>query len=112
MQTHTHTDVRPDELSLVTDGTRILDASWTVSTASENGGWDNEVRTAGNISSPATRDEAIRLLMLCRYPRPDRECAILRRPEGDPERDEHEAYFGKVEAFVDSLCLPDTNAAE
>ena len=105
MQMNTHTEARPDELSVVIIDGKIVDAAWTVSTANEDGGFNNEVSNAGNVSIPANREEVIRLLMKCRYPRPDRECAIIRRPADDAERIEHEEFFAKVEAYADSLGL-------
>lgn len=105
MQSRTHTEARPDELSVVVIGGRIVHAAWTVSTANKDGGWDNDVSDVGNVSIPANRDEATRLLMKCRYPRPDKECVIMRKDAADPERVEHEEYYAKVAEYVASLGL-------
>lgn len=105
MHIHTHTETRPDELSVVVIDGKIVDAAWTVSTANKDGGWDNEVSNVGNISIPASSDEATRLLMKCRYPRPDKECVIMRKPTDDPERVEHEAFYELVSEYVAKLGL-------
>ena len=105
MHIHTHTETRPDELSVVVIDGRIVDAAWTVSSTSKDGGWDNEVFNVGNVSIPASYDEATRLLMKCRYPRPDKECVIMRKPTDDPERVEHEAFYERVSEYVATLGL-------
>ena len=105
MHIHTHTETRPDELSVVVIDGRIVDAAWTVSSTSKDGGWDNEVSNVGNMSIPASYDEATRLLMKCRYPRPDKECVIMRKPTDDPERVEHEAFYELVSEYVAKLGL-------
>ena len=105
MHIHTHTETRPDELSVVVIDGKIVDAAWTVSTANKDGGWVNEVSNVGNISIPASSDEATRLLMKCRYPRPDKECVIMRKPTDDQERVEHEAFYELVSEYVAKLGL-------
>ena len=105
MQMHTHTETRPDELSVVIIGGKIVDAAWTVSSANKDGGWDNVVSNVGNVSIPASSDEATRLLMKCRYPRPDKECVIMRKPTDDLERIEHEAFYKLVADYVATLGL-------
>ena len=105
MHIHTHTETRPDELSVVVSDGKIVDAAWTVSTANKDGGWVNEVSNVGNISIPASSDEATRLLMKCRYPRPDKECVIMRKPTDDQERVEHEAFYELVSEYVAKLGL-------
>ena len=105
MQMHTHTETRPDELSVVIIGGKIVDAAWTVSSANKDGGWDNVVSNVGNVSIPASADEAMRLLMKCRYPRPDKECVIMRKHVDDPERVEHEAFYKLVAEYVATLGL-------
>ena len=109
MHIHTHTETRPDELSVVVIDGKIVDAAWTVSTANKDGGWDNEVSNVGNISIPASSDEATRLLMKCRYPSPDKECVIMRKPMGDTERVEHEAFYELVSEYVAKLGLDEGN---
>lgn len=105
MRIHTHTETRPDELSIVVIDGRIVDAAWTVSSVSKDGVWDNEISNVGNVSIPASYDEATRLLMKCRYPRPDKECVIMRKPMDDPERVEHEAFYKLVAEYVATLGL-------
>ena len=105
MQMHTHTDTQPDKLSIVVIDGKIVDAAWTVSSANKDGGFDNEVSSVGNVSIPASSDEATRLLMKCRYPRPDKECVIMRKPIDDPGRVEHEAYYKLVVEYVATLGL-------
>lgn len=105
MQIHTHTETRPDELSIVIIDGKIVDAAWTVSTANKDGGWDNVVSNVGNVSIPASSDEATRLLMKCRYPRPDKECVIMRKPTEAPDRVEHEAFYKLVTEHVATLGL-------
>lgn len=105
MHIHTHTETRPDELSVVVIDGRIVDAAWTVSSTSKDGGWDNEVSNVVNMSIPASSDEATRLLMKCRYPRPDKECVIMRKPTDDPERVEHEAFYKLVTEYVATLGM-------
>ena len=105
MQSRTHTETRQDELSIIIVDGRIVHAARTVSTQNPDGGWDNEISDVGCISSPASTDEATRLLMKCRYPRADKECVIMRRPVDDPERIEHEAYFAAVEQYVATLGI-------
>ena len=105
MKMHTHTEDRPDELSVVIIGGKIVDAAWTVSSANKDGGWDNEVSNVGNVSIPASSDEATRLLMKCRYPRSDKECVIMRKPTDDPERIEHETFYKMVSEYVATLGL-------
>ena len=105
MQMHTHTEIRPDELSIVVIDGKIVDAAWTVSSVNKDGGWDNEVSNVDNVSIPVSSDEATRLLMKCRYPRPDKECVIMRKPIDDPERVEHEAYYKLVAEYVATLGL-------
>ena len=105
MQMHTHTETRPDELSVVIIGGKIVDAAWTVSSTNKDGGWDNVVSNGGNLSIPASSDEATRLLMKCRYPRPDKKYIIMRKPIDDPERIEHEAFYKLVAEYVATLGL-------
>ena len=105
MLMHTHTETRPDELNVVVIDGRIVDAAWTVSSANNAGGWDNEISNVGNVSIPASSDDATRLLMKCRYPRPDKECVIMRKPTDDPERVEHEAFYERVSEYVATLEL-------
>lgn len=107
MRIHTHTETRPDELSVAVIDGRIVDAAWTVSAENKDGGWDNEVSNVGNVSIPASSDAAKRLLMKCRYPRPDKECVIMRKPMDDPERAEHEAFYERVAEYVATLGLND-----
>ena len=105
MQTHTSTATRPDELKISLDGNMIIGASRTVSEEREDGSFLNTVTSMGNISVPATKDEATRLLMACKYPRADKECVILRKAADDPEKVEHEAYYQRVSEYVESLGL-------
>ena len=105
MHIHTHTEDRPGELIIVVIDGKIVDAAWTVSSENKDGGWDNEVSNVGNVSIPASSDEATRLLMKCRYPRPDKECVIMRKPTDDPERIEHEAFYERVSEYVATLGL-------
>ena len=105
MQMHTHTETRPDELSVVIIGGKVVDGAGRVSSANKDGGWDNVVSNVGNVSIPASADEATRLLMKCRYHRPDKECVIMRKPTDDPERVEHEAFYKMVSEYVATLRL-------
>lgn len=105
MHIHTHTEDRPGELSIVVIDGKIVDAAWTVSSANKYGGWDNEISNVGNVSIPASSDEAKRLLMKCRYPRPDKECVIMRKPMDDTEHVEHEAFYKMVSEYVATLGL-------
>lgn len=105
MQTHTSTATRPNELNLTILNGRIISALRIVSTEKEDGSFDNEVTSSGVISVAATKDEATRLLMECKYPRADKECVILRKAADDPEKVEHEAYYRRVSEYVESLGL-------
>lgn len=105
MQTHTSTAARPDELKIALDGNMIIGASRTVSEKRDDGLYLNTVTSLGNISIPATKDDAVRLLMACKYPRSDKECVILRKADSDPEKVEHEAYYKRVVEYVNTLGL-------
>ena len=96
-------DNRMDEFQVVVDDGMITCASWCVATKLPNVKFCNHVSSTGRIKVKASRDEAIRLLMLCRYPNTAMECSIVRRSENDNERRDHKEYFSKVKAYVDML---------
>lgn len=104
-----HCSTRPDEFQLNIVGGNIIYAEWRDNIAEtpqeQGGGFSADAWPVEGIRVPATRDEAIRLLMLCRYKDTSAECAVMRRPADDAERIEHEEYFAKVEAYVDPLGL-------
>ena len=99
----TSTD-RPDEFALAIVGGSIISAEWRtdITETEEPAGFTAKVLSVAKCA-PATSGEATRLLMLCKYPDPSAECAILRRGADDAERIEHETYHDRVAAFVAGL---------
>ena len=99
-----HSTTRPCEFQLNKIGGNIVYAEWRDNIREippESGsGFIADAHPVEGICVPATEEEAMRLLMLCRYPDPSAECAVIRRPVDDAERIEHEAYHDRVEAFI------------
>ena len=102
-----HTVDRPDEFQLNLINDRIVYAEWRDNIherpAEDGGGYEADAYTVEAVSVPATLGEAKRLLMLCRYPDPSAECAILRRDISDAERIEHETYHDRVDEFIGGI---------
>ena len=97
-----HSTTRPAEFQLNKIGGEIVYAEWrdNIRELEDGGGFVADAHPVEGICVPATENEAMRLLMLCRYPDTSAECAIIRRSEDDAERIEHEAYHDRVEAFI------------
>ena len=99
-----HTDVRPDEFRLTVMGGMIMCAEWRtdIEATEEPQGFTARTQTVEKCVA-ATVGEAKRLLMLCKYPDPSAEVALMRRGDDDPEKAEHEAYHDRVATYVESV---------
>lgn len=93
---------RPAEFDLSHAAGTILSGEWRMTVTETDSGQFAAECSFLPVSIPATRANAINLLAACRYS-VDEEIAIMRLPDDDPVKIEHEAYIARVKDFVNEI---------
>lgn len=91
----------PLEFELAVDNGKILNGEWRNNIQGTEAGYTADCYY-NPVNIDATRPNAINLLASCRYT-PDTEIAIMRLPDDDPIKIEHEAFIARVKQFVDEV---------